>query len=62
MIHEEKGKAPANLTRPQKIMLTVWATKELRAWAGEIDPSGGPWMLDIACVAYAPSYEGKPLC
>jgi endo-1,3-1,4-beta-glycanase ExoK len=62
MIHEEKGRAPANLTRPQKIMLTQWATKELRAWAGEVDPSRGPWMLDIACIAYAPKYDGKPLC
>jgi hypothetical protein len=43
-------------------MLTQWATKELRAWAGEVDPSRGPWMLDIACIAYAPKYDGKPLC
>jgi endo-1,3-1,4-beta-glycanase ExoK len=62
MVHEVTGQTAANLTRPQKLMISNWATRELRAWAGEIDPSGGPWMLDVACVAYAPKYEGKPLC
>jgi endo-1,3-1,4-beta-glycanase ExoK len=62
MVHEVRGQTVANLTRPQKLMISNWATRELRAWAGEIDLSRGPWMLDVACVAYAPKYEGKPLC
>lgn len=62
MVHEETGRAVANLRRPQKFMLTQWATKQLGAWAGEIEPSRGPWTLGVACVAYAPKYEGKPLC
>jgi endo-1,3-1,4-beta-glycanase ExoK len=62
MVHEVKGQTAASLTRPQQLMISLWATKNLHAWAGEIDPSRGPWMLDVACVAYAPKYEGKPLC
>ncbi|HEX5008495.1 MAG TPA: family 16 glycosylhydrolase [Hyphomonadaceae bacterium] len=62
MVYEVTGQAVANLTRPQKFIASLWATRELRAWAGEIDPSQGPWSLDIACVAYAPKYGGKLLC
>ena len=62
LIHEERGRPVANLTRPQKFILSLWATKKLHQWAGEIDPAGGPWSLDVACVAYAPEYRGKPLC
>ena len=62
MIHEEKGSAARNLVRPQKFFLSQWGTKQLHQWAGELDASRGPWNLDIACVGYAPTYEGKPLC
>jgi endo-1,3-1,4-beta-glycanase ExoK len=61
MIHELAGPAVARLTRPQKIMLTQWASAQLHEWVGEFDPTRGPWKLDIACVAYAPTYEG-PIC
>ena len=62
MIHEERGRAAANLTRPQLFLIDQWGTKKLHQWAGRVDPSAGPWMLDVRCVAYAPTYEGKPLC
>ena len=62
MIHELAGPAAARLTRPQKIMLTQWASAQLHEWVGEFDPGRGPWTLDIACVAYAPAYEGGPIC
>lgn len=62
MIHEDKGSAARNLVRPQKFLLSQWGTKQLYQWAGEVDASRGPWMLDVSCVAYAPTYEGKPLC
>lgn len=62
MIHEERGRPVANLVRPQKYILSLWATRKLRPWAGEIDLARGPWALDVACVAYTPTYGGKPLC
>jgi endo-1,3-1,4-beta-glycanase ExoK len=62
MIHEERGRAAQSLTRPQLFLLHQWGTRKLRAWAGEVNFSSEPWMLDVACVAYAPTYEGKPLC
>jgi endo-1,3-1,4-beta-glycanase ExoK len=62
MIHEERGRAAANLTRPQLFLIDQWGTKKLYQWAGRVDLSAGPWALDVACVAYAPTYEGAPLC
>jgi endo-1,3-1,4-beta-glycanase ExoK len=62
MIHEVVGPRAANLRRPQQFMLSQWATSQLHQWAGELDPARGPWTLDIACVGYAPAYEGKPIC
>jgi endo-1,3-1,4-beta-glycanase ExoK len=62
LIHEETGGRAARITRPQQLMMSLWASRELRAWVGELDPSRAPWFLDIACAAYAPKYSGKPLC
>jgi endo-1,3-1,4-beta-glycanase ExoK len=62
LIHEEAGPRAGKLIRPQQFMLSLWASRELDKWVGEFDPSGGPWTLDIACVAYAPAYSGAPLC
>jgi endo-1,3-1,4-beta-glycanase ExoK len=62
MIHEERGSAARRLVRPQKFFLVQWGTRQLHQWAGAVDVSQGPWTLDVACVAYAPTYAGKPLC
>ncbi len=62
LIHEETGGRAARITRPQQLMMSLWASRELRAWVGELDPSRAPWFLDISCAAYAPKYAGKPLC
>jgi endoglucanase len=62
LVHEESGPRVARLTRPQQFLLSLWASRELEKWVGPFDPSGGPWALDIACVAYSPTYAGAPLC
>jgi endo-1,3-1,4-beta-glycanase ExoK len=62
MIHEQSGRAAANLTRPQQFILSPWASRQLDEWVGELDPSGGPWTLDVACAAYAPARPDRALC
>jgi hypothetical protein len=49
------------VVRPQQLLFSVWGSKKLGAWAGELRPSEAPWRLDIACVAYAPAFTA-PLC
>lgn len=61
LIHEETGPAARNLTRPQQLILNLWASRELRSWVGPLDIKQGPWRLDFSCVAYAPTYAGS-LC
>jgi endo-1,3-1,4-beta-glycanase ExoK len=61
-VHEQAGRAASSLTRPQQLILSPWASRQLRDWVGELDPSGGPWSLDIACVAYSPARPASPLC
>ena len=61
LIHQETGPAARRLVRPQQLMLNLWGSRELHAWVGYLDPAKGPWQLDIACAAYAPTFTGQ-LC
>jgi beta-glucanase (GH16 family) len=61
LIHEETGPAARRLIRPQQLILNLWGSRELHAWVGKLDTSQGPWQLDFACVAYAPTFTGQ-LC
>lgn len=61
LIHEETGPAARKLVRPQQLLISLWASRKLNAWVGDLDTSRAPWRLDIACVAYAPRFTG-PLC
>jgi endo-1,3-1,4-beta-glycanase ExoK len=61
LVHEETGAAAQRVVRPQQLLFSVWGSKKLGAWAGELRPSEAPWRLDIACVAYAPAFTA-PLC
>jgi endo-1,3-1,4-beta-glycanase ExoK len=61
LIHEETGVAARNLVRPQQLLISLWASQTLSAWVGPLDVEEGPWRLEIACVAYAPVYNG-PIC
>lgn len=62
MIHEERGPAAARLNRPQQFMINLWGSSKLKDWVGKFDIAKGPWSLDVACVAYAPTYRGESLC
>jgi endo-1,3-1,4-beta-glycanase ExoK len=61
LIHEETGTAARNLVRPQQFIISVWASRELDSWVGNLDMSRAPWRMDVSCVAYASAYSG-PLC
>jgi endo-1,3-1,4-beta-glycanase ExoK len=62
LVHEETGPGVRKLVRPQSFILNFWASRQLHSWVGELDPDKAPWAMDVACVAYAPVYEGKMLC
>ena len=62
MIHEERGAAAVRLKRPQQLMINLWSSSKLKDWVGKLDRSKAPWSLDVACVAYAPTYGGESLC
>jgi endo-1,3-1,4-beta-glycanase ExoK len=61
LIHEVTGPAARNLVRPQQFIVSLWASRELREWVGDLDISRAPWRMDVSCVAYSPTYSG-PLC
>ncbi len=61
LIHVEDGPAARRVTRPQQLILNLWASRELHAWVGRIDMTRAPWRLDVSCIAYSPAYSG-PLC
>jgi beta-glucanase (GH16 family) len=62
LIHQETDAGVARLNRPQQYIVSLWASRQLKDWVGELDPSRGPWTLDVSCIAYAPEYPGKRLC
>jgi endo-1,3-1,4-beta-glycanase ExoK len=62
LIHEVADAPIRNLRRPQKIIMHLWASEQLEPWVGRFDPSGGPWKLEIACVAYWPEKPPAALC
>ncbi len=61
VIHEETGPAVRRLVRPQQFIVSLWASRELSSWVGNLDTSRAPWRMDVRCIAYAPAYSG-PLC
>lgn len=61
LIHQEAGPAARRLVRPQQLILNLWGSRELHAWVGYLDTAKGPWQLDFACLAYAPTFTGQ-LC
>jgi endo-1,3-1,4-beta-glycanase ExoK len=62
LVHVSRGPLVSQLNRPQRIFASLWNSERMPRWLGVIDPSEAPWEMDIACIAYAPSYEGRSLC
>lgn len=62
LLHEVTGANGALPQRPQRLYLHLWNTETLTDWLGPILPWEGPWRLNVACIAYAPSYQGQSLC
>lgn len=61
LVHEVEDATARRITRPQQLLISLWASRELDSWTGKLDPEAGPWRLDVACVAYAPAFTGT-LC
>lgn len=62
LLHEETGSDGPLPQATQRLYLHLWNTETLDEWLGPILPWEGPWRLNVSCIAYAPSYEGRPIC
>lgn len=62
LLHEERGARGPLPQNPQRLYIHLWNTETLTDWLGPILPWQGPWRLSVSCIAYAPRYEGAPLC
>ncbi len=62
LLHEARDPAVARLTKPQQLIVSQWASRTLKKWVGPLDAAQAPWTLDVACIAYAPAYDGRNLC
>jgi endo-1,3-1,4-beta-glycanase ExoK len=62
LVHEERGGSDPLPRATQRLFLHLWNTETLTEWLGPIEPDEGPWRLSVSCIAYAPRYEGRPLC
>lgn len=61
LVHEVTGSIVRRLDRQQMLHLSLTGTNGLDDWAGRLD-TDGEYAMDVACVAYAPSYTGESLC
>lgn len=61
LAHEEIGRGAELLNAPQRLYLMLFASR-IEVWAGRMDYTRGPWMLDVTCVAQAQEYRGVSLC
>ncbi|MBL8538218.1 MAG: family 16 glycosylhydrolase [Hyphomonadaceae bacterium] len=62
LVHVSRRGRVAELTRPQRMFSSLWNSERMPRWLGVIDPSEAPWKMHVACMAYAPRYEGRSLC
>jgi endo-1,3-1,4-beta-glycanase ExoK len=62
LAHQERGDNGPLPRSTQRLYLHLWNSETLTDWLGPIEPNEGPWRLSVTCVAYAPRYEGRPLC
>lgn len=62
LFHEETGERGPLPQSEQRLYLHLWNSETLRGWLGPILPWDGPWRLNVSCIAYAPTYEGRSLC
>jgi beta-glucanase (GH16 family) len=62
LVHTSDEDQVRALVHPQRIELSLWNSDQLPRWLGSIDHAQAPWRMTVACVAYAPRYEGRSLC
>ncbi len=62
LVHTSRRGRVSELTRPQRMFASLWNSERMPRWLGVIDPAEAPWEMTIACMAYAPRYEGGSLC
>ena len=54
---------PADLPRhPGKVITEIWAAKDLKKWAGVLDPAELPAIAFVRCVSWRPFGSGAPAC
>ena len=62
MVHEEVG---VDLPLPiikQKIMVSLWGSRQLKDWVGPFDPAMLPVTMRVNCITYSHSYATRQPC
>lgn len=62
LVHTSRGGLVSGLNRPQRIFASLWNSERMPRWLGPIDRAEAPWVMDVVCIAYAPTYEGRSIC
>ncbi len=62
LVHEARGADIESMTRPQRFIVNLWNSEQLREWVGPIEAVSGSWTLNVTCVAHAAEYPGQAIC
>ena len=62
MVHEATGAdLPLPITK-QKLMVSLWGSRQLKSWVGPFDPATLPTSMKVACISYSQSYADRKPC
>ena len=62
MVHEATGEALPLPRVRQKLMVSLWGSRQLKSWVGPFDPDTLPTSMVVDCVAFSPSYAERQPC
>lgn len=62
LVHEAVGDALPLPQTKQKLMVSLWGSRELESWVGPFDPADLPTTMKIECISFAPSYKERNEC
>ncbi len=62
LVHEATGnELPLPVTK-QKLMVSLWGSRQLKSWVGPFDPATLPTSMEVGCISYAYSYSKREPC
>lgn len=62
MAHQVTGQdLPLPITK-QKLMVSLWGSRQLKSWVGPFNPASLPTTMDIDCISFSPNYAMRKSC